>query len=129
MSKIKEYFRKTLSIMLALAITTNNITSVNAEDDIFDTDCYLNHWGMSDIRSYLNALFDDENKINRIDSTKLSNNKYGYGRFFSNNEFSLIKPSTVQTNVLMEISYLLQRIYMKQLICSFFQVENLVKKL
>lgn len=99
MSKIKEYFRKTLSIMLALAITTNNITSVNAEDDIFDTDCYLNHWGMSDIRSYLNVLFDDENKINRIDSTKLSNNKYGYGRFFSNNEFSLIKPSTVQTNV------------------------------
>lgn len=38
MSKIKEYFRKTLSIMLALAITTNNMTSVNAEDDIFDTD-------------------------------------------------------------------------------------------
>lgn len=47
----------------------------------FKTDAYVNHWGRSDVRDYLN------------------NRHSGYASFFNENEYEMIQETVVQTNV------------------------------
>lgn len=103
-----QFMKKCIALSLAFLFAINGSTFIaNAINSSFNAEAYSNHWGRSDIRTYLNnslGNIDDaghiSNKNYQIDSTKLSNNQSGYAKHFNNDEYDLIQPSTVDTNVL-----------------------------
>ncbi len=106
---LKKYFSITLTFLLFINCST---FTANAENTFFNTEAYSNHWGRSDIRAYLNnglgnidAAGHISNKSYQIDSTQLSNNKSGYAAHFNNDEYNLIQPSTINTNILDVFQY------------------------
>lgn len=75
MFKGKKYF---ISVVSILVFNVMVLLSVQAKED-FKMDSEPNHWGCSEIRRYLN---DKDN---------------GYASFFRNDEYKMIKESTVET--------------------------------
>ena len=104
MRKATAKIRKTLSIVLATAMVTliMPVAFADSTGTVFDTYASANHWGRSDIRSYMNkGLMDGSMKIYAVDSTTSGTNGGGeYESHFNKGELALVQPSTVETNVL-----------------------------
>ena len=88
-----------VSASLMLAMVPNN-GAFAAEPDKFVTSAYANHWGRSDLRSYMIGVGKEANTL-PLNTTHKERQKSGYYESqFSNAEYGLVQPFKYSTNVL-----------------------------
>ena len=80
---------------MMLAMVPNN-GAFAAEPTTFVTTAFANHWGLSDLRAYLNNVTKSANTL-PINSTTSGSNAANYPSQFSDAEYGLVQPFTYST--------------------------------
>ncbi len=95
--------QKLLSIVVSLSLMASMAPgkmAQAAEPTTFVSTAYANHWGRSDLRSYMNGVAKG-NGTSPMDTTGHARQTSGYYESrFSDAEFGLVQPFTYKTNVL-----------------------------
>ena len=101
--KLKHQFaQKLLSLGVSVSLMAAMVPQMAwaEEPDKFVASAKANHWGRSDLRSYLNGVAKDGETL-PLDTTHETREASGYYESqFSNAEFGLVQPFTYSTNVL-----------------------------
>ena len=98
----KRMVQKLLSVGVSVSLMMAMVpqTAWGAEPDKFVASAKANHWGRSDLRSYLNGVAKSSETL-PLDTTTHARQISGYYESqFTDAEFGLVKPFTYSTNVL-----------------------------